>query len=78
MDSNQIFLVALANVPTMLTVLIGILLNNGRLNDLNTRMTSMEGRLNHMDSKLDSRFDVMIGKIEELDNRLTRIEGQLH
>jgi len=47
MDVNpsQILSLALATVPTMLTVLIGILINNSRLTDLRSHM--------------DSRFDDM-------------------
>lgn len=69
---------ALANVPTIVTVLIGILLNNGRLNDLNARMTSLDTRLNGLDHKFVTRFDLLLSKVVELDNRLTRIQTQLH
>ena len=80
-------LVLLANVPTILTVLIGILLNNGRLTDLNSRMAAFEMRLTHIENKLesrlasleqkfDTRFDLLLSKVVDLDNRLTRIEAQ--
>jgi hypothetical protein len=82
MDRNQM-LVLLGNVPTIITVLIGILLNNGRLTDLNSRMAAFEMRLEHMDNKLasleqkfDTRFDLLLSKVVDLDNRLTRIEAQ--
>ena len=82
MDRNQMLVLALANVPTILTVLIGILLNNGRLTDLNTRMTSFENRMQSMenriaslDNKFDTRFDLLLSKVVEVDNRLTRIES---
>ena len=93
MDQNQIFVLALANVPTMIAVLIGILVNNARLGDmfksihslesrmlaLENRMTSLENRLDnritHLEQKFDLRFDVLLGKIEEIDNRLTRLEA---
>ena len=52
MDHNQIFVLALANVPTMITVLIGILIHNARINDLNSRMTSMENRINSIENRL--------------------------
>jgi hypothetical protein len=99
MDRNQMFVLALANVPTIITVLIGILLNNGRFNDLNGRMGSFESRLTSMDSRLasvdgrlasmdnrisaldhkfDTRFDLLLSKVVDLDNRLTRIETQRH
>jgi hypothetical protein len=83
MDRNQMLVLALANVPTILTVLIGILLNNGRLTDLNWRMAAFEMHLAHMDSKLaslehkfDTRFDLLLSKVVDLDHRLTRIEAQ--
>lgn len=96
MDHNQALILALGNVPTIITVLIGILLNNGRINDLNARMTgfetsienrltsidgrmaSIENRLTNLENKFDTRFDLLLSKVVELDNRLTRIETQRH
>ena len=87
---------ALANVPTIITVLIGILINNARFGDFSARfastearMTSLENRLISLDSKLDNRlaglehkfdtrFDLLLSKVVDLDNRLTRIEAQGH
>jgi hypothetical protein len=45
MDHNQMLVLTLANVPTILTVLVGILLNNGRLNDLTGYVRSLDARL---------------------------------
>jgi hypothetical protein len=78
MDHNQVLVLALANVPTILTVLIGILLNNGRLNDLTGYVRSLDTRLTNLDNKLDTRFDLLLSKVVDVDNRLTRIEAQLH
>jgi len=78
MDKNQLLVLALANVPTIITVLIGILLNNGRLNDLNSRFASLETRLSSLEHKFDTRFDLLLSKVIDLDNRLTRIEAQRH
>lgn len=78
MDQNQILVLALANMPTMITVLVGILINNARINDLNSRMSSMEGRLVNIENKFDTRFDLLLSKVVAVDNRLTRIEAQLH
>jgi hypothetical protein len=69
---------ALANVPTILTVLIGILLNKGRFTDLNSRFTSIENGLTNLDQKFDTRFDLLLGKVAGLGDHLTRIEAQLH
>jgi hypothetical protein len=51
MDINpgQILSLALATVPTMLTVLIGILINNSRLTDFRSHMDS---RFNDMRATL--------------------------
>ena len=76
MDKNQILVLALANVPTIITVLIGILLNNGRLSDLNSRFAGMESRLANLEHKFDTRIDLLLSKVIDLDNRLTRIEAQ--
>jgi hypothetical protein len=85
MDSNQILALAVANVPTIITVLIGILLNNGRIGDLNARMSSFEGRLasienrlTNIENKFDTRFDLLLSRVVEIDNRLTRIEAGRH
>jgi hypothetical protein len=86
MNQNQILLFALASVPTMLTVLIGILINNSRLNDLNARMGDMSrglnGRIDDLRSHMDARFDDMqvmwrseLHRVEEvLDARLKHLE----
>ena len=77
MDINpgQILSLALATVPTMLTVLIGILINNSRLSDVNARISDLR-------SHMDSRFDDMratwhseLRRVEEvLDARLKHLE----
>jgi hypothetical protein len=82
MDGNQIVPIALASVPTMLTVLVGILINNSRLSDMNTRIGELRS---HMDSRfnaVDRRFEEMkdlgrseLHRVEEvLDARLKHIE----
>ena len=70
MDINpgQILSLALASVPTMLTVLIGILINNSRLGDLRS----------HMDSRFDdmrSHWQAELRRVEEvIDARLKHLE----
>lgn len=77
MDINPslVLSLALATVPTMLTVLIGILISNSRLGDVNSR-------INDLRSHMDSRFDEMratwhseLRRVEEvLDARLKHLE----
>ena len=82
MSDTQLLTIALAAAPTMLAVLVGILINNSRLNDTNTRISEL--RL-HMDSRfndVDRRFDEMrdlwraeLHRVEEvLGARLKHIE----
>jgi hypothetical protein len=69
-NPSQILSIALASLPTMLTVLIGILINNSRLGDVNSRIGDMnsriddlrsnvETRIGDLRSHMDSRFDEM-------------------
>jgi hypothetical protein len=91
MNDQQILTIALASVPTMLTVLVGILLNNARLNDMNNRMAElrahMDARFNQVDVRFDQvdvRFDETrelwrseLHRVEEiLDARLKHIEAR--
>lgn len=79
MTSDQIFTVALASVPTMITVLIGILINNSRLNDVNQ---GLNARIDDLRSHMDIRFDDQramwqadLRRVEEvLDARLKHLE----
>ena len=74
-NPGQILSIALASVPTMLTVLVGILINNSRLGDVNSRIDDLR-------SHIDSRFDEMrstwtseLRRVEEvLDARLKHLE----
>ncbi len=77
MTDAQILAIVLASVPTMLTVLIGILVNNARLTDLRS----------HVDAgfrAVDNRFDEMsemwrseLHRVEEvLDARLKHLEDR--
>jgi hypothetical protein len=84
MNDTQILTIAFASVPTMLTVLIGILLNNARLSDVNSRLGELRS---HMDSRfndIDRRFEEMkemwrteLHRVEEvLDARLKHLEDR--
>lgn len=88
MDESQILTIAFASVPTMLTVLIGILINNSRLGDLSGRLTEMDrglnARIDDFRSHMDTRFDDMratwqseLRRVEEvLDARLKHLEAR--
>jgi hypothetical protein len=68
-------------VPT-LAVLVGILINNSRLGDLNNRLGDLNNRLSDLRADINTRFDDMkdmwrseLHRVEEvLDARLKHLE----
>ena len=81
MNESQILTIALASVPTMLTVLIGILINNSRLSEIDRRLNA---RIDDLRAHMDARFDDMratwqseLRRVEEvLDARLKHLEAR--
>lgn len=78
MDNSQILTAALAAVPTMLTVLVSMLINNSRLTDMNGRFNDMNARLgktNARISELRARADVRFDEMRDLwRSELYRVE----
>ena len=66
MNDTQLLTIALASVPTMLTVLIGILLNNARLSDVNSRLGELRSHLDSRFNDVDRRFDGVDRRFEEI------------
>ena len=92
MSEAQILNVALTTIPTMTVVLIGILISNARLNDVNARIGDLAGRQNDvkemlrsemksvrdvLDAHIEKNHSEMLHRFADLDTRLTRIEGGL-
>jgi hypothetical protein len=66
--------VLLVSVPTF-AVLVGILINNARLTDLNRRIDVMENNLNRRMDALKDLWRAGLRRIEEvLDARLKHLE----
>lgn len=91
MTDTQILTIALASVPTVLAVLVGILINNARLSDLRSHMDArfadVDKRFDEVDRRfngVDRRFDEMkemwrteLHRVEEvLDARLKHMEAR--
>ena len=74
MTEAQYLGVALTAVPTMIVLLIGILINNSRLGDVNNRIGDVNRRIDKLDRKIDLRFDDMK---ETLRSELHRVEDVL-
>jgi hypothetical protein len=72
-------------VTTVIIVLIGVLLNTSRFNDINDRLPALENsftaRLNDQREMLRSEIarveSVLLAKFAELDSRLTRLEAKV-
>ena len=63
MTDSQLLAIALASAPTMITVLIGILINNARLGDVNARLGDIK-------QYMDSRFNEVHRRFEDLDRKM--------
>ena len=92
MSEAQFLNLALTTIPTMTVVLIGILINNARLGDVNARLGDMAGREEDfkemlrseirsvrevLDAHIEKNHSEMLHRFADLDTRLTRIEGGL-
>jgi len=65
------------SIPT-LAVLIGILVNNSRLNDLNARFTDLGVQVNQRIEDLKETWRSELRRVEEvLDARLTHLEERM-
>jgi hypothetical protein len=82
MGDTQLLTIALASVPTMLAVLVGILINNSRLGDTNARISDTNARISELRGHMDIRFDEMrdlwrseLYRVEQvIDARLKHLE----
>ena len=75
-DAAQVALTV--SVPT-LAVMIGILINNARLGDVNKRLDDFRVHFDARFSALDALFTERLRRVEEvIDVRLSRIEQELH
>jgi hypothetical protein len=54
MTNQQILALVLATAPTMFVVLVGILINNSRLSDVNARLNDLDGRIAELRSHMDA------------------------
>ena len=50
---------------------------NTRFAGLESKMDSRFERLESRFERVDARFDTLIGKVVEIDNRLTRVEDRM-
>jgi hypothetical protein len=66
MGDTQLLTIALASVPTMLAVLVGILINNSRLGDTNARISDTNAHISELRGHMDSRFNDVDRRFDEM------------
>ena len=73
MNHTQILLIVSAAAPIMLTVVMGILINNSRLGDTNARLGDINARLGDINlrfselrSNMHARFDVVDQRFDDM------------
>jgi hypothetical protein len=74
MNDQQILSIALTTVPTMITVLIGILINNSRIGDLNDRIGELRTDINDRFKQVDRSFEQVDRRFEQVDRRFQQID----
>jgi len=78
MTEQQLYLAV--GLPVV-AILIGILVNVTYFGSLSSRIGSLEARFDNrmssLETKVDTKFDLLTGKVIELDNRLSRLEERL-
>jgi hypothetical protein len=74
MSEQQLYIAV--GLPTIVA-LIGILVNIGYFVAINGRIGSLETRLDNRMTSLEAKFDILVGKVIELGNRLVRLEERL-
>jgi hypothetical protein len=85
MNDAQLYLAIGVPVFAVLMGFMGSVLQvntiNARITSLeaafNSRITGFENSVNSRFSSLESRFETLIGKVIEIDTRLTRVEERL-
>ena len=86
MNATQFYIsVAVMPVTTIIIVLIGVVLNNSRLADVNARLTDMNAQINTRFQNMETRFQSMEAHFQALmqansdrqDANLRRVENEL-
>ena len=85
MPESPILQIALASGPIMITVLVGILVNNARMSDLRADMTTLRSdltaRIDDLRAHVDTRFTHVDHRFDEMrsswTSKLRRVEEVL-
>lgn len=73
MPETRLFLIlAIGPVTTLVIVMLGVFLNNQRLNDVRDLLRA---EVKVLESQLERNHSEMLRRFGDLDNRMTRIEN---
>ena len=70
-DLKDILAIALPTLIPSLTILVGVISNNKRLDDMGKRLDDMNMRINDLRAEMNARFDAM-GRL--FDEKLRHME----
>lgn len=73
MTDQQLYLAV--GVPSLLLA-VGMIGNGFLYNALSARITSLENRMLSFESSVNQRLDIMIGKLGDLDTRVSVLEDR--
>jgi hypothetical protein len=73
MTDTQLYLAI--GIPTIALVL-GMIGNGFLFNALSARMSSIENRMLALETSMNTRFDLIMGKLSDLDTRLSVLEDR--
>jgi hypothetical protein len=73
MTDTQLYLAV--GVPTIALVL-GMIGNGLLFNALSARMSGLEARMLALESSMNTRFDLIMGRLADLDTRLSVLENR--
>ena len=62
------------NTQLFLSIGAPLLFNAIAFTWINSRFVTMEGRMTNLESSINIKVDIIIGKLHELDTRITRLD----
>ena len=74
MSDTQLYLAV--GLPTV-AIMMGMAINALVFQSLSAGMNHIDSRMHNLDTKFDTRFDLLMSKLVDVDNRLTRVEERL-
>jgi septal ring factor EnvC (AmiA/AmiB activator) len=81
MSDTQLLTIALATVPTVIVVMIGILLNNSRLSDLRQdvlgRMADFRAEMERRFAEMDRRFAAVERRLDSVETKIDLLTGKV-